>query len=138
MRNKFIIYTTYICILIIGVAIYLTILFTINNKQNNKLDTSYNNQNNNIQLEYNYQKKKVNNIQNEEEKSSELIDVNNKNTTYIIKVNVANVREAPSTDAKIINKYKLNDEVIIINQIGKWAELRGGGFIHIDLLSIKS
>lgn len=125
-----------------GVTIYALMLFAINNKHNVKFNATNNQiefnelENNKEEITINLKDEKEEYITQEEPINKDK-NTNNKNSIYIIKVDVANVREKPSTDAKIINKYKLNDEVIIIKQFDKWAELKEGGFIHLDLLSIK-
>lgn len=146
MQSKYVVHITYILMLVSGVAIYLLILFMINNKQNTSLNTMHSKQINSIQMENEFvNKNKVidstinDNIIKEDHTNNELVNENivNNYLTYTINVSVANVRESPSTSAKIISRYKINDEVVVIRKINKWAELKDGGFIHIDLLTIK-
>lgn len=147
MRDKCVIYGIYIFILIIGITIYSLVLLGINKKYNTEQNTPPI-QINDAKIDSNNKKaidnksQTINSKTEEENKNQQVYKQKDKkqeskNTLYIINVNVANVRETPSVNAKIINKYKLNDEVVVTKKINKWAELKNGGFIYIDLLSIK-
>lgn len=53
---------------------------------------------------------------------------------YSVKTGILNVRELPSTEAKIIRKYAQGDNILIAASKDNWGALKDGGFVSMDFI----
>ena len=125
MQNRYRINGIYILISIIGVCLYLSMLFFISNS-NKKIEPII------------FNEQKINIAQDIEDLKPIVEDeVKNEFFLYVVAVDGVNVREKPNIKSNIIKKYKYMDEIKIINENNGWGEIENGGFVFMKLLQKK-
>ena len=127
MQNRYRINGIYILISIVGVGLYLSMLFIISNS-NKKIEPII------------FNEQKINIAQDKEKTQLEPIiedEITNESLTYMVIVDGVNVREKPNIKSNIIKKYKYMDELKIINENNGWGEIENGGFVFMKLLQKK-
>lgn len=140
MQGKCRIYTAYTIVTLIGVFIFILLIFFIEMKINKNITQTPQTTKSNINKENEILTSEVENDIEDFNKPVNLInnmnDVETKEENNIYKVNtdILNIRNNPNIKSNIIKKYIRGDNIVIININNKWGELKSGGYAYMDFL----
>lgn len=131
MRGKYRIYASYAAVMLVGVFMFVALIFFIEkNNANLVLETLHTTQTfQPLNKDLEEPIKMIDNIEAIEPKEEKIVK-----KIYAVNADVLNIREKPSVESKVIKKYINGNNIEIINISDGWGELRSGGFAYMELL----